>query len=172
MQKLLEKVKTGNIRAFRKLFDLKKNDGFQICLALCQDRDDATEACQQAFIKIYRSINSLREIQYFDSWFYRIMMNCSYDVIKSRRFEEIDDNVSTMDCENDNYFHTKLILRSLEDLPDGYRTVFIMHFFQEMKHSDIAKILCCSSETSRSQYARAKQKIKEILSKELNFEEI
>jgi len=172
LQNLLEKVKSGNVRAFRKLYDLKKNDGFQICLALCQDRDDATEACQKAFIKIYKSINSLRETQYFDSWFYRVMMNCSYDVIKARKFEEVDENASVYDEENNGFFHTKLILRSLEELPDGYRTVFIMHFFQEMKHRDIAKILNCSDETSRSQYARAKQKIKEILSKELNFEEI
>jgi len=93
-------------------------------------------------------------------------------VIKARKFEEVDENASVYDEENNGFFHTKLILRSLEELPDGYRTVFIMHFFQEMKHRDIAKILNCSDETSRSQYARAKQKIKEILSKELNFEEI
>ena len=172
MQKLIEKVKSGNVRAFKKLYNLKKDDGYQICLALCQDRDDAMEACQKAFIKIYKKIINLREIQYFESWFYRIMMNCSYDVIKGRRFEEVDQNASIIEEADDNYFHTKLILRSLKDLPDGYRTVFIMHFFQEMKHADIGKILDCTSETSRSQYARAKQKIKEILSKELNFEEI
>ena len=157
------------------MYNLKKDDGFHICLAFCKNRDDATEACQQGFIKIYNSIKNLREVEYFDSWFYRIMMNSAYDVMKDRRFDELDlATESTDNSDNDGYFHVNLLLRALEELPDGYRTVFIMHFFQEMKHSDIAKILNCTSETSRSQYSRAKLKIREVLSKnlELNIEEI
>jgi RNA polymerase sigma-70 factor (ECF subfamily) len=103
------------------------------------------------------------------------MMNCSYDVMKMNRFDELDTTVEGVaDTETDEFFHTKLLLQALEELADGYQTVFIMHFFQEMKHSDIAKILNCTSETSRSQYTRAKQKIREVLSEkmELNFEEI
>ncbi|MBN2281423.1 MAG: RNA polymerase sigma factor [Candidatus Marinimicrobia bacterium] len=174
MNKLIEKVKSGNVKAFRKLYDLKKDDGFQVCLALCQDRDDATEACQKGFIRIYRSIGTLKEPEYFESWFYRIMMNCSYDLIRQRKFDNIEEKQLIEQNENNAFYHTNLILKSLEDLADGYRTVFILHFFQELKHREIAKIIGCTPENSRSQYARAKQKIKEVLEikMELNFEDI
>lgn len=175
LKNLIEKVKNKNVRAFRKLYNLKKDDGFHICLAFCKNREDATEACQQGFIRIYRSIGNLREIEYFDSWFYRIMMNCAYDVMKEKQSDKLDLTLLAGQSEQkEDFFHTKLLLIALESLPDGYRTVFIMHFFQEMKHRDIAKILHCSPETSRSQYSRAKQKIKEVLSEkmELKFEEI
>ena len=49
-------------------------------------------------------------------------------------------------------------MKALEHLADGYRTVFIMYFFQNMKHAEIGKILGVTAETSRSQYARAKEK--------------
>jgi RNA polymerase sigma-70 factor (ECF subfamily) len=174
MKKLIEKVQKGNVEAFKKLYNLKKDYGFQLCYALCQNHDDATEACQQGFIKIFRSIKNLREVKYFDSWFYRIMMNCAYDVIKVRKFENMDKPIADNDDSENNFSHTQLILSALKDLADGYRTVFILHFFQELKHADIGKILNCSPETSRSQYARSKEKIREVLKNkmELNIEEI
>lgn len=75
--------------------------------------------------------------------------------------------------QTDNNYHLKLILKTLENLPEGYCTVFILHFFQGLKHKEIGQILKISPGTSRSQFARAKAKIKQVLSQkmEINYEE-
>ena len=175
MQELIKQARAGNMRAFKKLYQRKKDTGFKICLALCNDRDDATEACQNGFINIYNNLENLQNPKYFDSWFYRIMVNASYDLINSRKHANQDTDLleHLEDHQTDRNHHLKLILKALEYLPEGYCTVFILHFFQGLKHREIGQILKISPATSRSQFARAKTKIKGVLSQkmEINYEE-
>ena len=120
---------------------------------------------QEAFIKIYRKLPHLKEPDKFRAWMYKILLNSAYTFINRRKtlpLDEFPEAVSgaSEPSQNDNW---QILLAALAQLPRTYRTVFILHFIQEIKHEDIAKILRISAITSRTNYLRARERLKAII---------
>ena len=115
-------------------------------------------------------LDSFRYESSFGAWLKRIVINKCINVMNKKKIDLVfpenpvepdqdDETVDYAGIEMD----VKRIHRAVEKLPDGYRLIFSLYALEGYDHGEIAQIMNISESTSKSQYLRAKQKIKEIL---------
>lgn len=132
---------------------------------------EAEDILQEAFADAFSKIDSFRNESTFGAWLKRIVVNHCINHLKKRRAELVPmDDLSMFesrhneyDNENDNTFTVARIMKAFEQLPDGYRVIFSLYLLEGYDHTEIAGILGISESTSKSQFLRAKQKIRDIL---------
>ncbi len=131
---------------------------------------DAEDALQESFIDIFRRLDSFRGESSLGAWIKRIVINHCLNVYKKRRiiFEEIDDSASWADeSEKDDHEHITYevakVKNAIMKLPDGYRQVLTLYLIEGYDHSEIADILGIQETGSKSQYSRAKARLRELL---------
>ncbi len=159
---------SGDVDAFRNLYEQFKDELYRASLAICRDEFYAEEAVQESFIKMFRKLNKLRDHSSFKAWAYRIVINSSYTVIKkhNRDWVSIDDcNIGASGDEESGATWQKLSA-ALSRLPKGYRNIFILHYLQELSHEQVAAVLSISVGTSKSQFHRARMQLRKFLSEQ------
>lgn len=125
---------------------------------------------QEAFTDCFRNIGSYRTESTFGAWLKRIVINRCISRIRKREAElvYIDDysrhEVSEEEPPETTWPDQAVIARAVERLPDGYRVVLSLYLLEGYDHTEIAQILGISESTSKTQYSRAKDKLKKILS--------
>lgn len=136
---------------------------------MLNDRTEAEDLLQDSFAEAFMKLDSFRYESAFGAWLKRIVVNKCINHLKKKRAQlvytehvpesnhENEDDTSTLQME------VKRIHAAMEKLPDGYRVIFTLYLIEGYDHSEIAQILEISESTSKSQFSRAKQKIKEIL---------
>ena len=146
---------------------------------------DAEDVLQYSFMDAYRNIGSFNYKSTPGAWLKRIVINRSLtqlkinnciNHIKKRKMNIVDidnsfDLVQDPDDERIEY-NIEGVREAIMDLPEGYRMVLTMYLLEGFDHSEIADFLGISESTSKSQYSRAKKKLKEIIiKKNLNLYE-
>ncbi len=167
-----DKLKQKFIRGNKKAFDTIYNDYsaamYSICLRYTNDSDTAADILQDAFIKIYEKREQFDPAYELGGWIKRIVINEAinqYRVNKKFLFVEEENYFETEEDETiyieDSGIDIKKILREvLEELPDGYRCVFTMYVFDNLKHTEIAEYLNVSVNTSKTQLSKARRMIR------------
>lgn len=141
---------------------------YNICYRITNDPDDAEDVLQEAFLSAFRNLQSFKGESSFGAWLKKIVVNSSINHVKKSRIifiplegrdagheREVDDNEIILEIDR--------IKEALQQLPDGFRTVLSLYLFEGYDHREIAAILGISESTSKSQYNRAKKRLKEIL---------
>jgi RNA polymerase sigma factor (sigma-70 family) len=167
-KRLIEACLQGNSLAQKKLFKKYYNLMFAICLRYTKDHDSAKEILQEGFIKIFNSISKFKFEGSFVGWMKRIMINSAIDRYRKLNTEppqlEIDTNVQ---IDEDADIYSKLekddLLRCVQQLPDGYRTVFNLYAIEGYSHKEIGEKLGISEGTSKSQLFKAKQMLQKMI---------
>jgi RNA polymerase sigma-70 factor (ECF subfamily) len=142
---------------------------FSSCLRILGDAHEAEDLMQEAFIHAFQRIDTFRGESNISTWICRIAINKCLDHLKKRRvkleFDEKWENKATGSYyeEEDIGYDTQRILNAMKELPEGCRVIFSLHLFEEMDHAAIAKSLGIKEASSRAQYARAKNRIKELV---------
>jgi len=136
-------------------------------------REEAEDMLQEAFSEAFLKLDSFRYESSFGAWLKRIVINKCINEIKRRKAEVLyyDDlkQLDKDDTDDDfvNYedikFDVQKVHKAIEQLPEGYRIVFSLYLLEGYDHTEIAQILGISESTSKSQYMRAKNKIKDLL---------
>jgi len=127
----------------------------------------AEEALQNGFIKMFLSLNSYEPSRPFGPWFRRIIINSCLDQLAKNQInirieeEHMEDHANIEYPETD-YSHREL-MKIVQSMPAGYRTVFNMYVIDDMSHQEIADCLHISEATSRSQLFKARNYIKSTL---------
>lgn len=130
---------------------------------------DAEDILQNSFIDVFTKLESFRFESSVGAWIKRIVVNNCINFLKKRRlyFEEIDERTGDFEDtppEEELQLNVKAIKDAIFQLPDGYRVVFSLYQMEGYDHSEIAEILNVSEQTSKSQYSRARKKLRELLS--------
>lgn len=143
---------------------------YNVCHRMLGQEADAEDALQESFIDIFRRLDSFRGESSLGAWIKRIVINHCLNVYKKRRiiFEEIDDSASwAEEAENDDHEHITYevakVKNAIMKLPDGYRQVLTLYLIEGYDHSEIADILGIQETGSKSQYSRAKARLRELL---------
>lgn len=142
---------------------------FNICLRMVKNDADAEDILQNSFIDVFTKLESFRFESSVGAWIKRIVVNNCINFLKKRRlyFEEIDERIGDFEDappEEEPQLNVKAIKDALFQLPEGYRVVFSLYQMEGYDHSEIAEILNVSEQTSKSQYSRARKKLRELLS--------
>ena len=167
---VVERCKQGDHSSFKELYDLYKDRIYTTSLRMLGNTQDAEEAAQDTFIKIFRSIKKFQGNSSIFTWMYRIAVNTCIEHLRKRKnmpqHESIDDPEGSLPDipDIDKSVTARLIIeREIELLPEGFKTVFVLHAIEGFKHREIAEILGISEGTSKSQLAAAKDKLRKQL---------
>ena len=159
-------------RAQQMLYDKYSRFLLGVCMRYATDRPQAEDILQDSFLKIYFSIGDFSGTGSFAGWLRKVAVNTAithyHKNLKHRYHIEIEEYVSvetgTSSFEED-LFSSDELYKVLNELPAGYRMVFNLYAVEGYKHKEIAEMLGIDTNTSKSQYSRAKAVLREKLEK-------
>lgn len=174
---LVQRAQEGDEQAFATLFELHKKRVYSVCLLMTKDVAEAEDLTQEAFLQVFRTIGTFRGESAFSTWLYRIAVNTVLMKLrrqKSRAVVSLNEPVShdspslshdvgKKDPRLTGTIDRIALLRAIEALPEGCRTVFALHEIEGYQHHEIARLLHCSIGNSKSQLHKAKLKMRDLL---------
>ena len=135
---------------------------------------ETEDVMQEAFLSAFTKIDTYEGKVSFGAWLKKIVINRSLDHLKKRKvkFEELNEKIPDEESANLEISEIQMeqLKKAIQQLPDGYRVVLSLHLLEGYDHEEIAQILGISNGSSRSQYLRAKLKLRQMLNKEVFFE--
>lgn len=168
----MRKATLGDDEARSMLYEQFAQKMFSICVRMTGNRPDAEDILQESFITAFNSLHQLREQHLFEPWLRRIIVNeCIRHVKKVVRWQPVDEEFMNLpNAESDNWLQGisfEQIHQEIKALPGGCREVFNLYVIENYSHQQIADALEITLSTSKSQYHRARQLLKERLLKQL-----
>lgn len=142
---------------------------YNVSYRIVNDEDDARDVLQEAFINAFRNLNSFRAESSFGAWLKKIVINQSINHIRKQKmmFEPIDGSDYADESDeipDDNLkLNVSRVRDAIQELPEGFRMVFSLYLLEGYDHAEISKILGISESTSKTQYIRARNKLKKML---------
>jgi RNA polymerase sigma-70 factor (ECF subfamily) len=167
---IIEKSRKGNRQAQYQLYKMYSRAMFNICYRMMNDRSDAEDMLQESFSEAFRRLDSFRFESTFGAWLKMIVINKCINEIKRKKAQlEFFDDMSPFEDEEDlteaqeSGLSPELVKKAMNELPKGSRMIFSLYLLEGYDHQEISQILNISESNSKTQYMRAKQRIKEIL---------
>ena len=178
---IIELCKRGSPKAQYELYNLYSRAMFNICVRIMNSREEAEDMLQESFSDAFMKLETFRYESAFGAWLKRIVINRCINEIQKRKtdleffddmnpFENTDDDIWTDEREYQNQLTVKNVKKAMEQLPKGSRMIFSLYLLEGYDHVEISEILNISESNSKSQYMRARLRVKEILS-EMQFVE-
>lgn len=176
---LIKKAIARDAGAIEALYDTYAPTLLSVCYRYCGNRNDAEDILHDGFIKIIQKIHTfkIRSEGSLEAWMRRIMVNTALNFLRDRSkekfFVDIDPELDRIDLTGDpelipeniyQHVNREQILRLICELPSGYRMVFNLYVFEQYGHREIAQLLNCSENTSKSQLSKARA----LLRKKMN----
>src|SRR6202158_1838527 len=171
-------AQAGNAAAFEFLYELHSRRVYALCLRMVGNPSDAEDLMQEAFLQLFRKIATFRGESAFSTWLHRMTVNVvlmrlrkkSLPVSSLEETTEPDEetggprkDIGGPDLRLSGAVDRLNLERSIEKLPPGYRTVFVLHDVQGYEHNEIANIMGCSVGNSKSQLHKARMRLRELL---------
>ena len=166
---IIERSKKGSRQAQYQLYKMYSRAMFNICYRMMNDREDAEDMLQESFTEAFLKLDTFRFESAFGAWLKRITINKCINAIKKRRVNlTVEEHIPDAPAElNPNEeipgLSVEKVRKAMAQLPDGYRMVFSLYLLEGYDHAEISQIMGISEATSKSQYSRAKKRIKEII---------
>lgn len=166
---LVSRCKKGDVHAFRELYNAYSAAMYNICLRMTGNPADAEDTLQEAFMQVFRNIDRLENAGSVTAWIKRIVVNHCLSHLRKKKvyFEEVDNldiEEEKAIVDEDNFAWTVAAIKeAIHVLPHGYRTVLNLYIFEEYSHKEIANMLDISESTVKTQYMRAKDKVRQII---------
>ena len=169
-REIIELSKEGNPKAQYQLYKLYSKAMFNICVRMLNSIEEAEDLLQESFTDAFMKLNSFRYESSFGAWLKRIVINKCINSMQKRKVDLVyPDQQAEPEYREETVDYTQIemdvrkIHAATEKLPDGYRVIFNLYALEGYDHAEISQILGISESTSKSQYLRAKQKIRDVL---------
>jgi RNA polymerase sigma-70 factor (ECF subfamily) len=173
----LARAQAGDHQAFAELYSQNKRRVDSLCLRMVGNIAEAEDLTQEAFLQLHRKIGTFRGESSFSTWLHRMAINVVLMHLRRKGLQltSLDEAMEpTADQRPGRSFGaTDLILsgaidrltlqRAIDDLPTGYRLMFVLHDIEGYEHNEIATLLDCSIGTSKSQLHKARLKLRDAL---------
>ena len=168
----------GDSKAFEHIYRLHSQRVYALCLRLVRDPAEAEDFTQDVFMLLFRKIHTFRGESDFSSWLYRLTANQVFMTLRKKKLTmsslesptECNDEISSTqlqagitDLRLSGLFDRINLETAIEQLPEGYKAMFILHDVYGYEHNEIAKILGCSVGNSKSQLHKARKRLREVL---------
>jgi len=165
---LIEECRKGSSRAQFLLYNQYSKAMYNIAYRMLNNREDAEDMLQETFVDCFRNLNSFRFESTFGAWLKRILINKCINHLQKKKIDlMLTDELPNKAYEEDDetVYDISGIIKGIEMLPDGYRVILTLYLLEGYDHTEISQILGISESTSKSQYSRAKEKLRSQLSK-------
>lgn len=173
LMEVVEDCLKGKESAMKKFYEHFHGFALSVCLSYCENRDDALEIMNDGFLKVFKSLDKIENIERIKPWLRRIMINVAID-----HFRKNIKNQTTQLPENivepnfgDTSVYAKLssedIMLAVQSLPTNYRLVFNLYAVEGYSHKEIGEMLNMAESTSRANLSLANGLLREKLRKML-----
>ena len=170
IQNLVDRCKENNRLAQKELYEFYYGKMMGVTLRYINDRDAASDVVQDGFIKAFSKIKKYTNTGSFEGWLRRIISNTAIDQLRKNKKETFLTNEENLEAEDeikeDSIYQNismSEIVNAVSKLSDGYRSVFNLYVMEGYTHQEISEILGISPGTSKSNYFKAKKKLKSLL---------
>jgi RNA polymerase sigma-70 factor (ECF subfamily) len=166
----VRRAQAGDRAAFRELYDTHVGRVFAVCLRMAGDRAQAEEYTQDAFVQAWERLGSFRGESAFGTWLHRLTVN---QVLLSRRAAQrrgarvglTDDERAIEGEARGSTGLGRDLEQAIAALPEGARTVFVLHDIEGYQHEEIGRLLGIAAGTSKAQLFRARRLLREALNR-------
>jgi RNA polymerase sigma factor (sigma-70 family) len=169
---LIDECRRGISKAQFRLYNQYSKAMYNLAYRIMNNKEDAEDMLQEAFIECFRNLESFRFESTFGAWLKKIVVNKCINQLKKKKIDLAFFEALPVTAYEDNEepsYDTKEIFKGIELLPDGFRIILTLYLLEGYDHSEISQILGISESTSKSQYSRAKEKLRNILSKNYKY---
>jgi RNA polymerase sigma-70 factor (ECF subfamily) len=178
LKEAIRLAQQGDAAAFETIYHLHSRRVYSLCLRMVGDPVEAEDLTQEAFLQLFRKIHTFRGESAFSSWLHRLTANLVLMRFRKKRpisisLEEMnrEDNekdraafeFGTPDLRLTGLFDRVNLQTALDQLPEGYRSMFLLHDVHGYEHNEIARMLGCSVGNSKSQLHKARKRLRELL---------
>ncbi len=158
---LISQCRKYNRQAQQALYEKYSAKMYAICLRYVKSEAEAEDVCITAFVKIFDKIDQFKGEGSFEGWIRRIMVNESLTFIRRSKSMYLEVDIEMAGREPNyhtlsNELEAEDLLKMIQQLPVGYRTVFNLYAIQGYSHKEIAEQLGINENTSKSQLSRAR----------------
>ncbi len=174
-KKLISKAKRGDKNAFGELVRHFSKPVYYLAYRFVRDHDTADELAQESFVKAYQALDSFIEGKSFKSWIFAIVSNLSINYLKRKKREmSLEDSIPDDILEDKKTASNpheqmtagdlgKQITKAVDNLPEEFKTVFILRTYEDMSYEEIAASLKIEVGTVMSRLFRARARLKKEL---------
>ena len=175
---LVSLIKKGNMDAFDELVKAYEKKVINVAYSLLSDKEDALDASQEIFVKVYKNISSFRGESTVSTWIFKITKNVCYDFLRKRK-----SNVISLDEENDDEKKIEIpdlsaspdvlyerqekinvVRKAIDSLEENQRVVITLFDINGLSYDEISGIIKCPIGTVKSRLYRARESLRKILS--------
>lgn len=165
---LVKGCRKGKRQAQQKVYELYSPKMFAVCLRYVRHQFDAEEVMTSGFLKVFSKIDQFKEEGSFEGWIRRIMVNEALNHLRKNKMQqsEVDiENISEASefASAEQNLNAEDLMKCVDKLPDGYRTVFNLYAIEGYSHKEIGEQLGISTNTSKSQLSRARVLLQKLV---------
>ncbi len=168
--KLIESCKSNDREAQYRLYNLLSGKMFAVCLRYAKHREAAEDLLQEGFVKVFMHIDKFRGEGSFEGWVRRIIVNTAVEHYRRStkmypmvNVEDVNREISWTDTGDD--LELEDLMNMINKLSQGYKTIFNLYVVEGYSHKEIAEMLEISEGTSKSQLARARYLLMDMVKK-------
>lgn len=173
-KKIVDGCIRGDVKYQQILYKATYGKMLGLCLRYAKDKEEAKDFLHDGFIKVFEKIKFFKHSGSVEGWIRRIIINNTIDIIRiknrmafvsdsendlMRLTAESDDNLENI---SNTQANAEIIIGLIQELSPAYKTVFNLYVIEEYTHKEIAEMLNISIGTSKSNLAKAKEKLKDM----------
>ena len=177
---LVQQAKAGDRDAFAALVSAYEGKIYNLALRYLGNREDAMDASQEVFLRVFRFLPGFQEESGFSTWIYRIGVNvCKDMLVKRNKRNELslelpddEDDYRTVEVADERYDPQAIVEQSdlreslasaIAELPQQQREMIVLRDIQGLSYEEIGQVLCLESGTVKSRLSRARENLRKKL---------
>lgn len=162
--KLIKKAIKGNKECLEELLVLYGDQLYRTAYLYVRNREDALDVVQEASYKAFLSIGQLKNEKFFLTWLTKILINCSYDVLKKSKKElPLSNMIELTTDEREKREENLDLLEAINRLDENHKNAIILFYFQDLPISEVAKVMKIPENTVKTFLSRGKDRLKKLL---------
>ena len=181
---IVRSAQQGNSAAFELLYQLHNRRVYSLCLRMVNNPTEAEDLMQEAFLQTFRKIQTFRGESCFSTWLHRLTVNIVLMRLRQKKHTEISlyeraeseeesskpfVEVGGPDLRLSGLIDRLNLQKAIDQLPDGYKKMFILHDIEGYNHKEIARMLGCSIGNTKSQLSKARLRLRKFLHQALHY---
>lgn len=159
------KAKKGDREAFGNLINKHKISMYRVAKSILKNEHDVEDAISDSILKVYVSLHSLRDNNNFKPWLLKILINECYRVIKVRKRVVVTEEFSKGEASYEDKYEDFELKNAIDALEENQKLVVMLFYYEDMSLKDISNALDVPEGTVKSRLNRAKEKLKNMISK-------
>ncbi|MDO5844579.1 MAG: sigma-70 family RNA polymerase sigma factor [Methanocorpusculum sp.] len=152
-------MQTGDLQAFDRLYDLLAGRALRTAAGILLSAQDAADAAQEAFIRVWSNIDSYHPTRPFAPWFYRILINECRRVLKKRRVFSTLEMIAERPAPTEEVAEIE-INEALDRLPERQRMAISLKYLSGLSEKDVAKLMHTTQPAVKSLLTRARDTLR------------